>query len=451
MKWRGKLRFSEPAGAALLIISLCFTQFLMPQIANGSSTGSSPCIADVQTPGTVVTAYSGSYCYIVFRSGTNTWTPPSGVTQAAILIIAGGGAGGSGAYAGGGGAGGVVYVASKNVSSTTAYSLSVGAGGSPGAANLTSSTNRSYNGFDSWFENNSTLVAVGGGAGASYAWGTGSAPYSVCDGNNGGSGGGSPECNNSGYSNDGGTSTQTTPAGATSSFGNAGGGTATANNYAGGGGGGAGAAGTASTTAGTPGAGGNGINNFQTWVSAITAAMSDVSGWATATTGGYLAGGGGGSSTTGASGGSGGGGAGGSSTVLNGYNGITNTGSGGGGTGYPSTSGQGGSGGSGLVIIRYFLNVTISISISGAPSTAIYNQATTINAALTGVDGKVTYFADGKAIPKCISKATVSLASTCAWKPAIHKAVTLTAKFVSASTVYAAPIKIQVVKRSSPR
>jgi hypothetical protein len=451
MRWWSKLKVVESALIILLIFIVSTTQTFTSQSAFGANSGSAPCIANVQTPGTVATSYSGSYCYIIFKSGTNTWTPPTGVTQASILIIAGGGAGGSGAYAGGGGAGGVVYVANKNVSSATAYSLSVGAGGTPGAANLVSSTNRSTNGDNSWFENSSTLVAIGGGAAASYAWGTGSAPYSVCDGNSGGSGGGSPECNNAGYSNDGGASTQTTPTGATSSYGNAGGGTATANNYAGGGGGGAGAVGTASTSAGSPGAGGSGTNDFQVWINSISSAMSGVSGWSTATSGGYLAGGGGGSSTTGATGGAGGGGAGGSSSILNGYNGTTNTGSGGGGSGYPSTSGQGGSGGSGIVIIRYLLNVTISISISSSLSTAIYNQYTTINATLTGVDGVVTFYADGKRIATCISKSSNSLTSTCGWKPRLHKTVTLTAKLVSSSTIYADPIKIQVIKRSNTR
>ncbi|MFM6941086.1 MAG: glycine-rich domain-containing protein [Candidatus Planktophila sp.] len=427
------------------------TQLISAPVAQAATVGSSPCISNVQTSGTAVVASAGGNCYVAFLSGSNTWTPPTGVTQADLLIIAGGGAGGSGAWAGGGGAGGVVYVANKSVTSSTTYSLAVGAGGSAGAANLDGITNRSNNGSNSWFESNSTLVAIGGGAGASYAWSTGSAPYSACDGNSGGSGGGAPECNNGSYTNDGGASTQTIPAGATAAYGNAGGGTPTANYASGGGGGGAGTAGTSVTVSSTAGRGGNGTTLFASWLTAISSAMSGVSGWSTATSGGYIAAGGGGSANTAGAGGTGGGGGGGSASVLNGTAGVTNTGSGGGGAGYTGSSGTGGAGATGLIIIKYALASTISIAINGNPVSVIFNQPVTITATIVGVDGAVTFYADGKVITKCIAKPSTGLNSTCSWKPIVHRMVSLTAKLINSSSVFAPAIRIPVAKRSSTR
>jgi hypothetical protein len=422
--------------------------------AKAVNTGSSPCVADLQTTSTVVTATYGTYCYLAFLSGTNTWTPPSNITTASVLIIAGGGAGGAGAWAGGGGAGGIVYIAAKSLTPSTTYSTSVGAGGTSGIASITDAVaNRSTNGSDSWFESSSTFVAKGGGAGASYSYGQGSVPYSICDGSAGGSGGGAPECNNAGYSNDGGASTQTLPAGANLYFGTAGGGTATAAYASGGGGGGAGLPGTAVTTTQTAGAGGAGTTSFSIWLTALSSAMSGVSGWSTATSGGYIAGGGGGSANTPGSGGSGGGGAGGNnvSATKNGVAGVTNTGSGGGGSGYASGSGLGGAGGSGIIMIRYAIPSTFNLSLAGNPTSVEYNRSITITASITGQDGKVSFYANGKVIPGCKSKQSVSLVATCSWKPAVHKSVTISASLVNSSTVSATPIKTFVVKRTNTR
>lgn len=422
--------------------------------AKAVNTGSAPCVADVQTTSTVVTANSGGYCYIAFLSGTNTWTVPSNITSASVVIIAGGGAGGAGAWAGGGGAGGIVYIAAKSLTPSTAYSTSVGAGGTSGIASITDAVaNRSTNGSDSWFESSSTFVAKGGGAGASYSYGQGSVPYSICDGSAGGSGGGAPECNNAGYSNDGGATNQSTPAGATSSFGTAGGGTAIAAYASGGGGGGAGLPGTAVTTTQTAGAGGAGTTSFSVYLTALTSAMSGVSGWATATSGGYIAGGGGGSANTPGSGGVGGGGAGGNnvSATKNGVAGATNTGSGGGGSGYASATGLGGAGGSGIIIIRYAIPSTFNLTLAGNPTSVEYNRFITISATITGQDGKVSFYADGKIIAGCRSKQSVSLVATCAWQPSVHRTVTISATLVNSSTVSATPIKTFVVKRTNTR
>ena len=360
--------------------------------ADAATLTSSSCTSIVQDSSTSAITSSGGFCYLIFKSGTNTWTVPSGVTSSSILIIAGGGAGGGGAWGAGGGAGGIVYDAAYAVTSGSTYSLSVGSGGTAGAGTLSVSTNSSTNGSDSWFFSNSTLVAKGGGAGASYAWGQSAG--ALCQGRSGGSGGGSSECND-GSTNTGGASTQTIPSGADAAYGFAGGSTPSANYYSGAGGGGAGQVGTSVTAASAPGRGGNGTNVFSSWLTIISSSMTDVSGWSTATSSGYIAGGGGGSSkATPGGGGSGGGGAGGtdvSNATLNGTAGIANTGSGGGGGTYNGTSGVGGAGGSGLLIIKF------QVSDSTAPtfinSTAFSldeNSLITSNAATITVNESAT-------------------------------------------------------------
>ena len=375
--------------STLILISL----FLIPQTsARAASIGSSTCTTDVQNAATASMTSSGGFCYLVFKSGTNTWTVPSGVTSSSIILIAGGGAGGSGAFTGGGGAGGVVYDASYTLTPGNTYSLSIGAGGTGGAATLSKSTNISSSGSDSWFFSNSSLVAKGGGAGASYSWGQSAG--ALCSGRNGGSGGGSAECND-GPTNTGGSSTQTLPAGADSSYGFAGGSTPSANHYSGGGGGGAGQVGAAVTAAGSPGKGGNGTNAFASWLTIINSSMADLAGWSTATASGFIAGGGGGASqATPGAGGFGGGGAGGtnaSNATLNGTSGTPGTGSGGGGGTYNGNSGIGGAGGSGLLIIRYQVPDTTAPSFTNSTTFSLAeNSSLAANAATITVNESAT-------------------------------------------------------------
>ena len=69
-------------------------------------------------------------------TASGTWTAPSGVTRAKFTIVGGGGSGSSGDGAGGSGA---TVIASVAVTPTTAYSVTVGAGGSVNHAGSTSS------------------------------------------------------------------------------------------------------------------------------------------------------------------------------------------------------------------------------------------------------------------------------------------------------------------------
>jgi hypothetical protein len=181
--------------------------------------------------------------------------------------------------------------------------------------------------------------------------------------------------------------------------------------------------------------------------------------WQIATSGGFIAAGGGGSSHTFALGGNGGGGKGGADTstaTLNGENGVANTGSGGGGGTYNGTSGVGGYGGYGLLIIRYSASVstTISIGLAGGVKVATYRSPISITASITGGNGKVRFYQDGKVIPGCQSVASSGLNAVCNWKPSTKRTVTLTAELVSSGAVIGSkttPLAVSISSRSGKR
>lgn len=105
-------------------------------------------------------------------TGAGTWTAPCDVTSITIEVWGAGGGGqraNGNPSAGGGGAGGGYVRTTYTVTPGTTYNLFVGAGGSG---------NSGQNGEGSWFNNSSTIFAVGGtGAGAALnfnnTWGSG--------------------------------------------------------------------------------------------------------------------------------------------------------------------------------------------------------------------------------------------------------------------------------------
>lgn len=239
-----------------------------------------------------------------FDTTTGTWlqfSQPAGYLVN-YLVVAGGGGGGPSTSnvnsAGGGGAGGVL-ASSISLSSGTAYTITIGAGGPSSAAGNNSSLSTVATSIGGGVASISSVGGSGGsGAGGgtngatSYLGGSGTAGQ----GNNGGNG----ATDNSTYRHSGG-------------------------------GGGAGAVGVNATSSGS-GAGGIGVS-------------SSISGASV-----YYGGGGGGAGTfNNGAGGLGGGGAG--TTFGAGVNGTSNTGGGGGGS--HNSGGIGGSGGSGIVIISY--------------------------------------------------------------------------------------------------
>lgn len=268
------------------------------------------------------------------------------------LVVAGGG-GGAGGTGGGGGAGGYRTGTLTNLNTGTAYTVTIGAGGTPGT--YIQSTKTGGDGGNSIF---STITSNGGGGGAS----------NVGTGGNGGSGGGG------GHDAPGGSGNTPSTSPSQGSNGASGG---SANLYGGGGGGGASGAGTqGQTTSDTArGKGGDGT-------------ASSISGSSVT----YAGGGGGGiyNTTSGVSpGGSGGGGNGGNSSLA-GQNGTTNRGGGGGGAG--NNTNNSGTGGSGIVILKIpdSYSATFSAGVTQSLSTAVAGfKIYTITAA--GVSDTVTF------------------------------------------------------------
>jgi hypothetical protein len=227
-------------------------------------------------------------------------TTPVRTYEAQYLVVAGGG---GGSNYGGGGAGGYIDN-SAIVTPSTAFTVTVGGGGSGGATGANGSNSSAF-----------SQTAIGGGRGG--------VNTGTVDGASGGSGGG-------------GSFDSANGGAGTSGQGNAGGAGGPASPvFSAGGGGGAGAVGQAGQ-AQIGGAGGAGLN----WQSLGT----------------FYAGGGGGGHFDGsgglAAGGTGGGGTGGK-TGASMTAGSANTGGGGGGAGNGGGGFVGEAGGSGIVIIRY--------------------------------------------------------------------------------------------------
>lgn len=290
--------------------------------------------------------------------GTTSWTCPGGVYSVEVLIVAGGGGGGRHS-GGGGGGGGVIYRPAVAVVPGTAYTVTVGGGGSgpPVGTYPTIAGGGGGQGGNSVF---ASLTAIGGGGGGWYGANAGT----------GGSGGGA-------------TGHATTTAGAgTAGQGFAGGsGPRESPGYSASGGGGAG------------GPGRPGINSNQTLtVTSIAGGDRALTVYIAGGDGGpaYFSnitgqeraygGGGGGSPQYGdayAEGGCGGSGVGGNGSAgisttegrQYGYDGTANTGGGGGGTHYDApastSAGRTGAGGSGAVYVRYNTNDTTG-SVGGA-------------------------------------------------------------------------------------
>jgi hypothetical protein len=298
-----------------------FVQYSTFYLYGVAKLGTTPAIVPYATGGDIIDT-DGTYWYHTFLS-SGTFTPQKSLS-CDYLVVAGGGGGGTGTLGldvgAGGGAGGLRSTVtatggggsleSKLSLGTSAYTVTIGAGG---AAN-TSGSNSVF----------STITSTGGGRGAGN--------NTISDGASGGSGGG-------GRGSGGGTGIN--GGAGTSNQGYAGGsGSSAAQSYGGGGGGGANAIGGG----GSGTAGGNGGNGVAT---SITGSSVTYGGGGGGGTGAYSTAG------TPGTGGTGGGGAGGQSATA-GTAGTANTGGGGGGGGSSAGgNGTGGAGGSGLVIVRY--------------------------------------------------------------------------------------------------
>jgi len=364
------------------------------------------------------------------------WRIPSYTTSIQSLVIAGGGAGGSRA-GGGGGAGGYVYDAALSVTPGSVQSVIVGQGGYGFAAKVPT------NGLNSSL---GSLRSTLGGGGGGYAAGSSNV---VRAGRDGGSGGGaSGDWQTAGSSAAYGLARQNSTFGYGIGF-NGGSGYDGTSWPAGGGGGAGGVGANSDGPNGIGGKGGAGITD-------------PIAGTSTC----YATGAGGGVYVT-YTGKSGQGGDCGGATLNTSPNrnaggvgsgvllpAIANTGSGGSGNGYnDGADAAGGNGASGVVILRYALNMSVSLSYSGGVS-ATYRTVGTITATGT-LAGKVTFYERGKAIPGCVrASMNGSNVATCSWKPSLHGSTTVTAT-AKPSNIYvpngSSALNIAVVARSGKR
>jgi hypothetical protein len=92
-----------------------------------------------------------------------------------------------------------------------------------------------------------------------------------------------------------------------------------------------------------------------------------------------------------------------------------------------------------------------TIALASGLSTAVYRTASTLRST-TDVEGKVTFFFNGKRIPGCINIQTVSKIANCTWKPSAINYNNITARVVaSGGSLTTSTLRIFVTKRSGNR
>ena len=97
---------------------------------------------------------------------------------------------------------------------------------------------------------------------------------------------------------------------------------------------------------------------------------------------------------------------------------------------------------------------TISLT---APTSAIFRETLSLTATMgeAGSDGKVTFFANKKKIPGCISIRSSALSATCSWKPSTRGVVGITAKVVpsdsNVTSSTSSVVQVRVANRGSIR
>lgn len=234
-----------------------------------------------------------------------TWVCPAGVTSVYVQCwgAGGGGAGDMGASAGGGGGGGGYSSKTITVIPGTTYNVEVGTGG-PGAA---AGAGNGTDGGDSWFDDNTVILAKGGkkgvgDGGAAAAGGAGGIGTYTVTGGNGGVGGGTDGGGGgeAGGSTAGGANASSTTGGSgNSDGGNGGTGTSTDGVVGVAPGGGGGGGGDDAGDDGAAGAAGQVVITYTSWTCVFQVTSVQVECWG---------GGGGGGGSDGATGGSGGGG-----------------------------------------------------------------------------------------------------------------------------------------------
>jgi hypothetical protein len=305
----------------------------------------------------------------------NGWKPPLGISTLNALVVGGGGGGGNNVGNGGGGGGGYL-INGLAVSESSNFTIKVGTGGTGGRH--TAGGTLTYDG----------TTLMDGQSGESSVATINGAAFT------GGGGGGGDTIWSTNFC---GSSSQLSLGGS---------------------------AGTGSGTSGTAFTGGAGgaVSGTQSTANGVTGFSSSI----TSPSAFYGSGGGAGGPWNGNVVGNGANSQGGTG---NGSDGLNLTGSGGGGN--AAGCAVGGKGGSGVVIFTF----NASGAVPAAITTAIFRTPTTLTVTVSEV-GKVTFFAQGKVIPGCKARSTISAASitaTCPWKPSQRTAVAITARFAPTS------------------
>lgn len=96
---------------------------------------------------------------------------------------------------------------------------------------------------------------------------------------------------------------------------------------------------------------------------------------------------------------------------------------------------------------------TVSLSLAGGVTQVPKGRNIVITATVDQA-GRISFFADGKRIPRCYNKAVTGSSKTCTWKPAVQKQVNLTSRLVPTNNAYSnatANMRVQVVRRTGTR
>jgi hypothetical protein len=109
--------------------------------------------------------------------------------------------------------------------------------------------------------------------------------------------------------------------------------------------------------------------------------------------------------------------------------------------------------GAGFARITYTAaSSTISLSVAGGATRVTKGQSIALTATINFA-GKVTFLADGKKIPGCISLQSSIGNRICNWKPTIQKSVLLTARLEPTGAIgsVSTPLNISVGRRTGSR
>jgi len=343
-----------------------------------------------------------------YLSANGGYKIPLGVTSLQLLAVGGGGGGGF--YGGGGGGGGGVYQnSSLAVTANSFYEVDIGTGGrgTTGYSGGSGYCNASWN---------TTIVGCSGGTGGTTKFGSVTA--------SGGGGGGGIEANGLADSD------------ASATVRGGGGGAGGQNSLVGVAIGGVGAFTGGGTTEGSGNSGGGGASGAANGSNGTTSAAGNGATGITATITGvvYGSGGAGGNFNTATLATGGSGAANGGTSSVGPTTPDVNRGGGGagGGNGGVAANAKGTAGALGVVILKWALRGSASLTLSNAPS---YRTSTTLTAT-TNTASKVTFLANNKRIPGCISRTTSSNVATCNWKPATRGTIVLTLQIAPIDTNY---------------